>query len=215
LATPRHLGWRYEQEDGLSINEAANQPRAGDAHDLRPCPRYPHGAAIDITRRHFVRWYEQMAIRAPGSKTAFERLGRNTLMPQPGADTLAQLQTLLAHDDDGVTFKARCRARDPFRVITRSAWNQPWIGCELIPRAHVNDNRRLRQADQTRELRNGDLGGRRHGRPPRKRGKGRDVWAAASRGNRAEPLKPNAYHDGTKVKTAQSEAEFFCPGYFF
>jgi hypothetical protein len=64
-------------------------------------------------------------------------------------------------------------------------------------------------------LRNSDLGSRRHERPPRKRGKGRDVWAAASRGNRAEPLKPNAYHGATNVKTVQCEPEFLCPGYFF
>src|SRR5262249_19748643 len=41
----RHLGWRHEEEDSLSIDKAADQPRAGDAHDLWSCPRYPDSAA--------------------------------------------------------------------------------------------------------------------------------------------------------------------------
>src|ERR1700680_2134788 len=58
----------------------------------------------------------------------------------------------------------------------------------------------MRRADQTGELRVGDFSCRRHWRPPRKRGKGRDLWAAASRGNREEPLRHIAYHDRSDVK---------------
>src|ERR1700730_12472334 len=111
-----HFGWCYEQEDGLAIDEAANQPWAGDAYDLRPCPRYPNGAALGIACRDFARWDKQMALRAPGSKTTFERLGHNTLMSQPSTDALAALQAVLADNDDGLTFKARCRASGYFQL---------------------------------------------------------------------------------------------------
>ena len=64
-----------------------------------------------------------MAIGAPRSKTAFERLRRNASMAQPGADALAEVQTVLADNDDGLTFKARYGARVPFWVVTLGAWN--------------------------------------------------------------------------------------------
>jgi hypothetical protein len=54
-----------------------------------------------------------MAIGAPRSKTAFERLRRNASMAQPGADALAEVQTVLADNDDGLTFKTRYGARVP------------------------------------------------------------------------------------------------------
>jgi hypothetical protein len=64
-----------------------------------------------------------MALRAPGSKTTFERLGHNTLMSQPSTDALAALQAVLADNDDGLTFKARCRASGYFQLGALSAWN--------------------------------------------------------------------------------------------
>ena len=41
----RHLGRRDEEEDGAGVDEAADQPRAGDAVDLRPRARDPDAAA--------------------------------------------------------------------------------------------------------------------------------------------------------------------------
>ena len=39
---------------------------------------------------------------APGFKAAFERLGARALVAQPGGDALAELQALLADDDDAL-----------------------------------------------------------------------------------------------------------------
>src|SRR5688500_11094227 len=41
---PSHLGRRHIQEDGGRIDEAADQPGAGDAVDLGPGASYPDGA---------------------------------------------------------------------------------------------------------------------------------------------------------------------------
>src|SRR5262249_13444505 len=55
LRYSHHFGGPDEEEDSLAINKAADQPGAGDAHDFRPCPRDPDGAALGIACRHFVR----------------------------------------------------------------------------------------------------------------------------------------------------------------
>src|SRR6202047_3064898 len=96
-----HLRWCYEEEGGLWIDETADQPWAGNAHDLRPCPRHPDRASLGGAWRHSLRRNEQLAIRAPGGKAAFKRLGRAAVMPHPGTDALAELQSFLADNDDG------------------------------------------------------------------------------------------------------------------
>ena len=68
-------------------------------------PALPKRCGLGHRVTEFVRWDEQMALRAPGSKTTFKRLGHNSLMPQPGADALAELQAFLADNDDGLALQ--------------------------------------------------------------------------------------------------------------
>ena len=90
-ATAEHLGRRHEQEHGVRIDEAADQPRAGDAIDLRARPRHPNGAALRVARRQLVGAHERLTGRSPGLEAAFQRFGRDALMAQPCGDTLAEL----------------------------------------------------------------------------------------------------------------------------
>ena len=89
----------------------------------RPCPRHPDRASLGVACRHSLRRNEQLAFRAPGGKAAFKRLGRNAVMPHPGADALAELQSFLADNDDRLALEARCRAHERFGVAVLSARN--------------------------------------------------------------------------------------------
>ena len=53
LGDRRDLRRRDEQEHRIRIDEAADQPRAGDAVDLRPRARHPDGAALRVARGSF------------------------------------------------------------------------------------------------------------------------------------------------------------------
>ena len=95
-----HLGRRDEQEHGVRIDEAADQPGAGDAVDLRPRPGHPDGAASRIARGQLCGRHQRQPGGLPGFKAAFERLGRHAV-PQPGGDALAELLAPLADHDGG------------------------------------------------------------------------------------------------------------------
>ena len=101
-ATAGDLGGRDEQEDGGRVDEAADQPGAGDAVDLRPRARDPDGAAL---RRRAAAacaiGHQRQAGRRPGLEAALEHLGRHAVVPQPGGDALAELQRRFWQIDDG------------------------------------------------------------------------------------------------------------------
>ena len=99
-ATASTSDGRHEQEHGAGIDEAPDEPGAGDAIDLRPRARHPHGAALLVARGQLLGAHQQLAGRLPGLEPAFQRLRVDALVPQPGGDALAELQALLAGDDD-------------------------------------------------------------------------------------------------------------------
>ena len=98
--TRDNLGRRHEQEHRVRIDEAADQPRAGDAVDLRPRARHPDGAALRVARRQLRCVHQRKLCLLPAFKAAFKRLRGNIGMPQPGGRALRELCPAHA-DDDG------------------------------------------------------------------------------------------------------------------
>lgn len=56
LGAPADLLYRTEQEDGIRIHEAPDQPRTGDAIDLRPGSGHPTGTFLTMCRRNDRQW---------------------------------------------------------------------------------------------------------------------------------------------------------------
>ena len=79
----RDLGRRHEQEHGSGIDEAADQPRAGDAVDLGPRPRHPDRAAAAVARRQLGRRARAAGRPAPRPRT--RRPGPRPARPRAGA----------------------------------------------------------------------------------------------------------------------------------
>src|SRR5262249_38693385 len=150
---------------GVTVDEAPDQPRTGDANDLGPRPRHPDRAAGLVAARQLVRAQEQLAVLAPGVIAAFQRLRVDALLAQPGGDALAELEAFLAGHDDGLAAVLRPPGCDLAEGAALRARDQARAGGEILVDAHVDDGRRVRQADQAGELRDGDFGGRRHWRP--------------------------------------------------
>ena len=75
LGDARDLGRVDIEEDGLRIDEAADQPGAGDAVDLGPGAGHPEAAALRIARRQLVFRDQRQARRLPGPKAAFPDAG--------------------------------------------------------------------------------------------------------------------------------------------
>src|SRR5262249_28234296 len=68
---------------------------------------------------------------------------------------LAQLFPALAHDNHALAAVVRCPAADGTVIAPQRTRHQPWI---VVVDAHIDDSRRVREADLARELRNGDEG---------------------------------------------------------
>jgi hypothetical protein len=66
----RDLGGRDEKEDGRRIDEAADEPRASDAVDLRPRTCDPNGASLLVRFRHMIRTHQQAFAFDPGFEAA-------------------------------------------------------------------------------------------------------------------------------------------------
>ena len=75
LADRDHLGRRDEQKHRVRIDEAPDQPGAGDAVDLRPRAGDPDGAALRVARRQFRCRHQRQLGRLPALEAALERLG--------------------------------------------------------------------------------------------------------------------------------------------
>ena len=125
------LGGRDEQEHGAGIDEATDEPGAGDAVDLGPGARHPDRAPLRVARRQLRLGHHRQVGGRPAERAAVKRLRRHALVTQPGGDALAELESLLADHDGGAaaelgrplghgSVRAPDRARDQARVGPRS-----------------------------------------------------------------------------------------------
>ncbi len=147
---------RDEQEYRRWIDEPAYQPRARDAIDLGPRARHPNGAAAAITPGYFVGGNGRPLCCGPTEMAALKRLGRDAALTEPGGGTFAELLTLLANHDDGLTGQARRPVVNIAVRPPRRAGDQAWIGGKVIVNAHVDESRRLGGADEPGKFFGGD-----------------------------------------------------------
>src|SRR6516164_1339468 len=78
-----HLGRRDEQEHGVRVDKAPDEPGARYAVDLRPRPGHPQRSAKSIPSGHPRRGDNDSLGFHPALETAFEDLGAGTRVPQP------------------------------------------------------------------------------------------------------------------------------------
>ena len=90
-ATAVDLGRRHEQEDRLRIDEAADQPGAGDPVDLGPRAGHPDGPALRIARRQLGLGHHRQPGGSPGLHAALQGLGLDAGMAEPGGGAVAEL----------------------------------------------------------------------------------------------------------------------------
>ena len=95
-----YLGRGHEQEDGIGVDEAPDEPGTGDAIDLGPRARHPDRASGRVASRQFTGIDEQAARGAPGFEPAFKRFGLDAFVEKPGSGALAELLPFLANDHD-------------------------------------------------------------------------------------------------------------------
>ncbi len=87
-----NLGRSDEQKDGVRIDEAADQPGAGDPVNLGTSPRYPQGAALGITRWQLGFRHHRQAGLCPRQGSAVKGVGGDALMAKPSGHALADLE---------------------------------------------------------------------------------------------------------------------------
>src|SRR5262249_22360720 len=184
LGYARDLSWHNEKKRRVGVDEAADQPGTSDAIDLRTIARHPDRAAFIVARRQLVGANQGLTSFLPGLEPAFQRLCVDALVSEPSGRALAQLFPALAHDNHALAAVVRCPAADGTVIAPQRTRHQPWIDTVVVVDAHIDDSRRVREADLARELRNGDEGCSRHSVPFPGWECGRDLSAAASRGNR-------------------------------
>jgi hypothetical protein len=133
-----------EEEAGLRIEEAADQPRAGDAIDLRTAARDPTGRAIAEYDTRRAALHEGKAGRDPRFDAAGEQRRRKAFAAQVSGDALAAVVAVRTGDDDRPpAIELRCEGR-PVAVIGEAGAGQEPVGlCDEFGPAHVDEDRRL------------------------------------------------------------------------
>ena len=94
LADAGHLGGRDEQEDGGGIDEAADQPGAGDPVHLGPGAGDPERAALGVARRQHGLADQRQAGGGPGVDAALQQLRLDAGVAEPGGDAGARFRAV-------------------------------------------------------------------------------------------------------------------------
>ena len=177
------------------VDEAADQPGAGDPIDLRPGARDPDGAAPLVARRHQVSGRTSGPPAAPSLEAALQDSAWTpSCRSQAAAPWLSfspRWQTTTTRRP--VNSAAQCGdlevscGRRRAACGDRAAWSSSMRPSTI--------DRRVGQADEAGELSGGDGVGCRHDASAPAEEYGRDTWAEASRGDRDET--PWRLHAGT------------------
>ena len=185
----------------LGIDEAADQPGAGDAVDLGPRARDPDGAARRRRARAACRiGTSGRPACCQASKPPSRTLGGNARVAQPGGGALAELLAALADDDGGPPSSRRRPVGD-----CRRAGGGPTPGmsrgsaAKSSSVAHIDEDRAFRRADQARELVDGDGVDRRHGASSQL--SGTRCFGMSPRGEIAFPMTGRKPRPAPPVKT--------------
>ena len=152
LADGYDLGRRDIEKHRIRIDKAADQPGTGDAVDLWPRARYPHGAALGVARRQFGRIQQRKFGLLPALEAAFERFGRDVGVPQPGRGALRELGAAQANNDCGVAGEIAGPVASVFMATPDGAGNQPRVGGEIGVGTNVDQDRRVRGTDQPQRI---------------------------------------------------------------
>jgi hypothetical protein len=163
LHDPGNLRRRHEQEHGIRVDEAADQPGTGDAVDLRAGAGDPDGASLRIARRQFFRGNDGEPGPGPALDAALQRVGRGTRVAEPGRHALAEFQPLLADHHDGAAGKLSGPVRGVGIGAAHRTGDEAWRGGKILVAADVDEDRAFRRADEARQLFSGDGVDRRHG----------------------------------------------------
>src|SRR5215470_10093021 len=153
-----NFGGRHEQEDGCRINEPSDQPRARNAIDFWTRSRDPDGAAPSIALRNLVGRHGRKRRVLPTDVAAFEDLGSDIAVTEPGGSALAKLLALVADDHNGL---ADYSGRPILNVHVRTACctgDQTWVRCEVLVNSDIDEHRRIGSADETKQFIGWDRG---------------------------------------------------------
>jgi hypothetical protein len=93
---------RHKQEHGAWIDEATNEPGAGDPVDFWTRSGHPYSSPLTINRRKLGYWNQWKRSLSPCMEPPFQHLRGNTLVAEPRRNALASAPTLLADHDDRV-----------------------------------------------------------------------------------------------------------------
>ena len=151
LGDGRDLRRQHEQEHRIGIDEAADQPGAGDAVDLRAAARHPDGAAL--ARRAAAACRCEPAARRPSSRL---RTRLPASVPRcrscrsqaavPSLSFCPLWQTTTTH----LAAVVRRPIADGAVVAPPRARQQSGIGAIVVVDAHIDDGRRV-AADRSGE----------------------------------------------------------------
>src|SRR5262245_3547240 len=178
---------RDEKKYSGWVDEAANEPRAGDANHLGPRSRYPYGPALTIAPRNAITPNQRLVLSPPCLVSTHQRLSINAFVAQHCSRHLAKGAAVLAKDYACSPGVLLAPAQHIVSATAPGGRNQAGFCPELAIRAHVDKGWRAGKTNKPCELRDCDFGWSGHGSVHLGRGHGRDVLAEASRGNRERP----------------------------
>ncbi len=168
LGNALDLGRRHIEKHGARVDEAADQPGTGDPVDLRTGSRDPKAATIAVPRGDLCGVDKRQIPSLPSGLATLEILCGESLVAQPGGDTLAQPMSFGANGHH----RRRQPVRYPRQGIRRnvSLRQRPCAGKEKRLRAanllspNIKNYGASGGADQLGEFLAGNGIGRRHGR---------------------------------------------------
>jgi len=133
-----HLGRRHEEEERVRVDEAADQPGAGDPVHLGPRARGPARPSVDVPGWESVRLDEDLAGVTPRDVSAFERFGLDAGGAKPRGHAVAQLAAALAEHDHRAAGEARAPLGDGGEIALNGAGNEARVLGPMIRDADVD-----------------------------------------------------------------------------
>src|SRR4051812_29313572 len=128
LADRLHLGRRHEQKHRGRIDEAADQPWAGGAVDLRPRPRHPDGSSAPVARGQLCGGYQREFRGLPALEAALKGFRGYVDVAEPGRGAFGEFLAAQANHDGRTSRELTAPVGGRLRIAPDRAWNEPLVG---------------------------------------------------------------------------------------
>jgi hypothetical protein len=146
-----HFGGHHKQEEGRRIDEATDQPGAGDAVDFRAFARHPEGSTLGVAPGQLGCRDARQPALDPSRKATLQGLRGYAGIAQQRGHPCAEPKAVRTDHDDRPAAKLGRPIESFVMDATNGTGHKARIDGEFLVRSHVNKRRASGRTDQTHQ----------------------------------------------------------------